>query len=102
MNLNDFLGFFDFTYKKYKNGYGFVDLQGANLGDIESERYNSPQDMVDRLGGSIYIPDYIDNDLKEYGCMETTWEAQYDWCVKHNHSFATIIYVFLHPETIVE
>lgn len=106
MTLNEFLGFFDFTYKKYPDGkYGFIDLQGADLGDIESERYDSPEGMVDRLGDSIYITDYIDQILKEDGCKATTFEEQYEWCVRNNYQYTEItnvIYTFLHPETITE
>ena len=103
MKLKDFLEFFDFSYEKYENGYGVIDLQGANLGDIESERYEAPYDIVARFDDSIYIPDYIDDLLEEDGFdMECTWENQYNWCVKHNHPYKDICYAFLHPETVIE
>ena len=106
MTLNEFLEFFDFTYEKYPDGkYGFIDLQGADFGDIESERYDSPEGMIDRLGDSIYITDYIDQILKEDGCKGTTFEEQYKWCVQNNYQYTEItnvIYTFLHPETITE
>lgn len=102
MKLEKFLNFFDFSYEKYKDGYGVIDKQKANLGNIESERFDTLSDIVGRFEDSIYIPDYIDSILIEDGCPETTWEGQYDWCIKNNHPYAEICYVFLHPETVVE
>mgnify|MGYP003303212191 CR=1 FL=1 len=104
MNINDFLGFFDFALKKYEDGYGVVDLQGANLGDIESERFDTLSDIVERFSDSIYTLDYIDEPLREngYDGDNDYYETQYEWCVKNNHPFKNIIYIFLHPETVTE
>ena len=104
MNINAFLGFFDFKLEKYKDGYGVVDLQGANLGNIEEQRFDTLSEIVYRFFDSIYIPDYIDEDLREdgYDGDDDCYETQYEWCVKNNHYLKDIIYVFLHPETVTE
>jgi hypothetical protein len=36
--------------------WALIDLQGGNLGDIESDRFNTAEDIADRL--SVYIDDY--------------------------------------------
>lgn len=102
MNIHDFLDFFDFELNRYDDGYGVIDLQGANLGDIESERFDTLSKIVDRFSGSIYIGDYIDEKLNDdgYDGDDDYFETQYKWCVKNNHPFKDIIYVFIHPETI--
>ena len=103
MKLDMFLDFFDFSYEKYEDGYGVIDNQGADLGGIESERFETIADIVERFDGSIYIPDYIDDNLEEDGFdLECTWENQYNWCVEHNHPYKDICFVFLHPETVTE
>lgn len=103
MNINDFLGFFDFKLEKYEDGYGVVDLQGVNLGDIESQRFDTLSDIIERFSDSIYIPDYIDEPLREDGYDgDDYYTTQYEWCVKNNHPFKDIIYVFLHFEAVIE
>ena len=43
--------------KKNKNGiYSLKDMQNANYGDIESERFQTLDEVIDRL--SNYFPDY--------------------------------------------
>lgn len=71
MKLTDFLGYFDFDYCLYDNGkeksIGLIDLQQANLGDIEGDRYEVSTDgiinIIDRLDS--YYEDYIFNGLEE-------------------------------------
>ena len=60
----DFLDVTEFSLEKYDDGYGLIDRQGANLGDIESDRFNSAAEIVDRM--DVYITDYFLND-DEYG-----------------------------------
>ena len=102
MTLKRFLNFFDFDYEKYEDGYGLIDMQGADLGNIEGERFENPSEVVERLYDSIYILDYIDEPLREdgYNLESDFYEHQYEWCIKNNHPFTEIIYTFLHPETI--
>lgn len=104
MNINDFLKFFDFKLEKYEDGYGVVDMQGVNLGNIELERFDTLCDVVYRFFDSIYTPDYIDEPLREdgYDGTDDYYENQYKWCIENNHPYADIIYVFLHPETVTE
>ena len=98
MTLKEILNFFDFDYDVYEDGYGLVDLQEANLGNIESERYNNPIDLVTRLVDGIYSDDYLfDEDIhdidkeeyiKRYG-EDKTFEGGY-------------LYYALHPEELEE
>ena len=60
-----FEGFMDlteFTLIKHKDGWGLYDRQGANLGDIESDRFENAADIFDRM--DAYITDYFYNDLE--------------------------------------
>ena len=62
-------------YNKYTDEYGhwsLIDSQGANLGDIESDRFKNARDILDRM--DIYIHDYIIEDLED--CLD---EAGYDY-----------------------
>lgn len=71
MTLTEFLHYFDFDYDIYEEDgetlIGLIDLQGANLGDIEQERYDLNEhgvnSIIDRL--DIYYRDYIFDDLRE-------------------------------------
>lgn len=68
MTLQELLNFYDFDYKHYIDGYGLIDLQKADLGRIEDERYEDPQDLVIRLRESNYFDDYILSNLTDrYG-----------------------------------
>lgn len=53
----------EFRLVKYSNGWGLVDKQGANLGEIESDRFDSAAMIIDRL--DIYIGDYFVDDIRE-------------------------------------
>ena len=48
---------------QYDVGYGLIDLQGVNLGDIESDLFTTAEDIVSRL--DIYVNDYYLVDLDE-------------------------------------
>lgn len=67
MRLSEFLNYFDFDYKIVDGQMRFVDLQGANLGGIEEERWCLEKGLfagvVDRM--DIYINDYVLHDLEE-------------------------------------
>lgn len=43
--------------KEFEGDWGLIDLQGANLGGIEDERFNNAQEIIDALG--TYISDYF-------------------------------------------
>lgn len=53
----------EFELVKYEDGYGLVDLQGANLGDIEADRFTTAAEIIDRL--DAYINDYYLDDLED-------------------------------------
>lgn len=88
--FGDFLEYVEFQLVKYPDGmrksksswdgtehdgvWGLKDYQGANLGDIESDRFTSAKDIADRLG--IYINDYLLQDEKwgEFDSVEDALE----------------------------
>lgn len=53
----------EFRLVKYSDGWGLVDKQGANLGEIESDRFDGAAIIIDRL--DIYIGDYFVDDIRE-------------------------------------
>ncbi len=55
--------------------YYLMDKQHANLADIQSEQFNSAEQIIDRL--EVYEYDYIINDLKECALWENI-SIQYD------------------------
>ena len=74
--LDEFLDLTEFRlvrhqndYDEYSDEYGhwsLIDSQGANLGDIEGDRFESAAQILDRM--TIYINDYIVEDIEE--CLE--------------------------------
>lgn len=61
--FRDMLSVMDFKLIEEKEYFCLVDLQGGNLGDIESDQFISASQLVERL--DIYITDYFLNDLEE-------------------------------------
>ena len=61
--FDSFLDHIGFELVKYPSGWGVVDLEGANLGDIEQGRFVGAADLIDRL--DTYIKDYFETDLEE-------------------------------------
>ena len=62
-------------YDEYTDEYGhwnLIDNQGANLGNIEGDRFKSAAEILDRM--DIYIHDYIVEDIQD--CLD---EAGYDY-----------------------
>ena len=62
-------------YDEYTDEYGhwnLIDNQGANLGNIEGDRFKSAAEILDRM--DIYIHDYIIEDIQD--CLD---EAGYDY-----------------------
>lgn len=74
----------EFTLIKHKDGWGLYDRQGGNLGDIEGDRFESAEDILDRM--EAYINDYIFDDLEneldvydvDMGDREVPWSAE-EW-----------------------
>ena len=79
--FDEFLAITEFRLLKHKDGtFSLEDLQCANLGDIEDDRFETASEVLDRM--DVYIQDYlatgiedaldeesiaIDCDWKEYG-----------------------------------
>lgn len=62
--FNEILGTEEFILAKYSDGtWGVIDRQGADLGCIESNRFNTMTEVLDRM--EIYHIDYF-----EEPCME--------------------------------
>ncbi len=59
----EMLDLMEFELIKDKDGYGLIDLQEANLGDIQSERFESGMAILDRL--DRYIDDYYVRPIEE-------------------------------------
>lgn len=58
--FDSFLDLTEFSLIKYEDGFGLEDHQGANLGDIEDDRFETAEQIFERM--SIYIDDYIDEE----------------------------------------
>lgn len=71
--IDEFLNLIEFRLVKYPDGWGLIDRQGANLGDIESDRFNDAVTLIDRL--EVYVQDYIVSDIAEDAecCDYGTW-----------------------------
>ena len=59
--FDEFLNITDFELVKYPDGFGLVDMQCANLGDIEGCRFETAEDVIDRM--DVYVNDYLLNDI---------------------------------------
>lgn len=107
MNLREFLEEFDFDYKVNSDGsLSLIDITGVNLGDIESERFSKPSEIVDRL--SMYIADYenegIDYLLERRHIGIDLYTATLAEKVKaaeaHNIPVYTVYYCILDPDLL--
>lgn len=76
--FNEVLDIIDFELIKYKNGWGLIDKQLADLGDIESERFDNVVKLVDRL--EMYIEDYFVEEIRieVEELAEMTWKEIID------------------------
>lgn len=80
--FDGFLDLTEFTLIKHRNGWGLHDRQGGNLGDIESDRFETASDIFDRM--DAYINDYffadLENELDAYGIdvdgLAIPWNAE--------------------------
>ena len=59
----DMLNVMDFELYSDEGGYALSDKQGGNFGDIESDRFTSAMQIIDRL--NVYLNDYYFDDLAE-------------------------------------
>ena len=60
----NFLYSTEFALDKDEDGYYLVDLQGANLGNINKDRFQSAEEIFDRM--EVYIEDYFVDDLEDW------------------------------------
>ena len=76
--FNEVLDIIDFELIKYKNGWGLIDKQLADLGDIESERFDNVVKLEDRL--EMYIEDYFVEEIRieVEELAEMTWKEIID------------------------
>lgn len=86
--FEEFLDLIEFKLLKRTNYdwgmWSLVDLQGANLGNIEEDEFVSATGIIDRL--DIYINDYFFDDLEreldaynvDLGDREVPWDAE-EW-----------------------
>jgi hypothetical protein len=69
--FDEFLDLTEFTLVKHKSNdyeydparWSLIDNQGANLGDIQSDRFKDAADILERM--DCYIRDYIIEDIEE-------------------------------------
>lgn len=61
--FDEMLNTTEFRLVKFGDGWGLVDETGTNLGDIEADRFDGPEGIIDRL--DIYVTDYFTADIKD-------------------------------------
>lgn len=61
--FDQLLNTIEFRLVKYPDGWGLIDKQGADLGGIESDRFDDAAMILDRL--DVYIRDYFVDDIRE-------------------------------------
>ena len=114
--FNDWLELTEFELVKYRDRFGLIDLQKANLGDIESDRFDDAMSMLDRM--DVYINDYLVKDIyEELFCEggspypDGNWDSFVDearnraWCDEfenHNCDYAIEMLDMIcnHPEEV--
>ncbi len=82
--FDQFICVTDFELIKYKDGFGVYDLQGANLGDIEQDRFKNAEEIFERM--DVYINDSFLNDIDELldeKDIEVTWDQTCEEYLKH-------------------
>lgn len=64
--FEQFMDLTEFSLIKHKDGWGLYDRQGANFGDIQSDRFSNAEQIFERM--DVYIHDYIIEDIED--CLE--------------------------------
>lgn len=93
--FEEWLDLTEFTLIKHNDGWGLCDRQGANLGNIEADRFENAADIFDRM--DVYVNDYIfedlDDELEAYDVdmkeREIPWSAEGWLELKNDNEFAT-------------
>lgn len=114
LTLTDFLNYFNFDYVLYDNNLiGLIDEQGANLGNIEDERFtndtNGVLNIVDRL--DAYYQDYIFDSLEQvlrdkhnFDTDKMNWKDLYIIVkvLKLDYDMDILPYIFSEKEIILD
>lgn len=101
MRFRKFLEYFGFDYHYDDGEIALIDLQCANLGNIESERFSKDNlsSIIDRL--DIYCKDYIFDDLAEkYNVDPDDWQAIYKKAAEKNDSSLEYLEVIMGNEKV--
>lgn len=106
--FDEFLDLTEFRLLKHKDGtFSLEDLQCANLGDIESERFETATQILDRM--DVYIQDYIVEELSDIldetgiSLEEDTWKCLLecrDKVPEANWGFDVLDMIINHPDKI--
>ena len=83
--FDEYIDMIEFRLEKDKKGkFHLHDLQGANLGDIESDSFDNADEVLDRLG--VYHEDYIIRDIEdllyEADVDLSSWDGSYEDLLK--------------------
>lgn len=70
--VNDIVEQMDFKINIDDNMFSLIDLQGAYWGDIDKDRFENLESLLDRL--DIYINDYYLEDMDELLESKSIWE----------------------------
>lgn len=114
LTLTEFLNHFDFDYVVYQDDtIGLIDLQKANLGNIEDERFYNNRDgvfdIIERLG--IYYEDYIFEPIQEMlqdehniDTSRMNWKELYKiiQALGLNYDMDILPYIFFKKELVLD
>lgn len=73
-------------YNEYTDEHGhwsLIDCQGANLGDIEGDRFDNAMQILNRM--DIYINDYL------IECIEDILEDEFDVDISNNANWSDLL-----------
>ena len=105
--FDELLETLNFSLIKYDDGWGIKDKKGANLGDIETERFIDATSIIDRLDN--YIADSIVADLldqtdlsdSDFGCWRELVEMAKERGIPENDA-ELLKFVCSYPEVDLE
>lgn len=89
--FKDYLDLTEFALEKDGDSYRLIDLQGGNLGNIESDRFDSAKEIFDRMDAYIY--DYyvrpIEEESENFGfeLPDSDLEALVNWYKEHKDKY---------------
>lgn len=89
--FKDYLDLTEFALEKDGDSYRLTDLQGGNLGNIESDRFDSAKEIFDRMDDYIY--DYYVRPIEEesenagFELPDGDLEALVNWYKEHKDEY---------------